>query len=163
MNSKRLSYLALFIALSVIGASIKIPAVVGSIALDSFPALVAGALIGNIPGAVVAACGHLLSALFVGMPLGPMHIVVALEMAILVYLFSVLYRNGNKILASGSFFFGNVFLAPLPFLFLIGVSFYTAIVPSILVATAVNVCIAALITPRLQSYMSFPIVKGRAG
>lgn len=155
--------MALFIALSVIGASIKIPAIIGSVALDSFPALVAGALIGSLPGAIVAACGHLISALIVGMPLGPMYIIVALEMAILVYFFSVLYRKGSKILASVIFFFGNVFLAPLPFLFIISVSFYTAVLPSILIATAVNVCIVALITPKLQSYMSLLVVKGRAG
>ena len=40
MNTKKMSLLALFVALSIIGAMIKIPAVVGSVALDAFPALV---------------------------------------------------------------------------------------------------------------------------
>src|SRR5699024_11807817 len=59
MDIKKISLLALFIALSVIGSFIKIPAVVGSIALDAFPALLAVVLIGTTAGAVVAGMGHI--------------------------------------------------------------------------------------------------------
>jgi len=54
-----MSLLALFIALSVIGASIKSPAVIGSVALDVFPALFSSVLIGKRTGAVVAGLGHM--------------------------------------------------------------------------------------------------------
>src|SRR5699024_11235420 len=63
LSAKKMSLLALFIALSVIGASIKIPAVIGSVALDVFPALFASVLIGKRTGAVVAGLGHILTAL----------------------------------------------------------------------------------------------------
>lgn len=52
MNVKKISTLALLIALSVVGAMIKIPAVVASVSLDSFPALLAGALLGGGAGAI---------------------------------------------------------------------------------------------------------------
>ncbi|MFD1851598.1 hypothetical protein [Oceanobacillus bengalensis] len=39
MGARKMSILALFITLSVIGAAIKVPAILGSVALDSFPAL----------------------------------------------------------------------------------------------------------------------------
>ena len=43
MNVRTISTLAVFIALSVVGAFIKIPSPIGSMALDSFPALLAAA------------------------------------------------------------------------------------------------------------------------
>ena len=54
-----MSLLALFIALSVIGAPIKSPAVIGSVALDVFPALFASVLIGKRTGAVVSGLGYM--------------------------------------------------------------------------------------------------------
>ena len=38
MNIKKMSLISLFIALCVVGASIKIPAIVSSVALDMVPA-----------------------------------------------------------------------------------------------------------------------------
>ena len=50
MNVRTISTLAVFIALSVVGAFIKIPSPIGSMALDSFPALLAAALLGPVAG-----------------------------------------------------------------------------------------------------------------
>lgn len=50
MNIRKMSLIALFIALSVIGAAIKIPAIIGSIALDVFPAILAGAFLERYQG-----------------------------------------------------------------------------------------------------------------
>ena len=53
MNIKKISLISLFIALSVAGASIKIPAIVSSVALDMVPALLAGVILGGGSGAFV--------------------------------------------------------------------------------------------------------------
>ena len=120
MNIKRISLISLFIALSVAGASIKIPAIVSSVALDMVPALLAGVILGGGPGALIALLGHLLSAFIGGMPLGPFHFMIAVEMALLVWLFAIVYRKGKRVIASILFVLGNTFVAPLPFLFLMG-------------------------------------------
>lgn len=156
MTGKKISWLALFIALSTVGAAIKIPAVIGSIALDVFPALLAAVLLGSGAGAIVGGLGHLLSALIGGMPLGPFHFMIATEMALLVWLFGRLYLSNKRIFASTSFLIGNVFLAPLPFVFLISKAFYVAIIPSLLIGSAVNIGLALVFIPRVA-----PIFKGQ--
>lgn len=156
MTSKKVSWVALFIALSAIGAAIKIPAIIGSIALDAFPALLAAALLGSGVGAIVGGLGHLLSALIGGMPLGPFHFMIAVEMAILVWLFGKLYLSDKRMTASLFFLIGNVLIAPLPFLFFMGKEFYLAIVPSLFIGSAVNILFALVLIPRLV-----PIFKGR--
>jgi uncharacterized membrane protein len=150
MNGKIMSLLAMFTALSVVGASIKIPAIVGSVALDVFPALLAAALINSRGGAMVAAFGHLISALLVGFPLGPMHFLIAVEMALLVWFFGILNKNNKKILASAVFILSNSFAAPVPFIFLISKAFYFAIVPSLLIGSIINTGIALFAIPRLS-------------
>src|SRR6059058_1669062 len=147
MNGKRISLLALFTALSVVGASIKIPAIVGSVALDVFPALLAGVLFSSMGGAIVAAFGHLISAMLGGFPLGPMHFLIAAEMAVLVWIFAVLYKKKQSIAASAVFILGNTFVAPVPFIFLMGNTFYFAILPSLLIGSLINIAIALVAIP----------------
>lgn len=140
----------MFTALSVVGASIKIPAIVGSVALDVFPALLAAALINSRGGAMVAAFGHLISALLGGFPLGPMHFLIAVEMALLVWIFGVFNKNNQKIAAIAVFILGNSFAAPMPFIFLISKAFYFSIVPSLLIGSILNTGIALFVIPRLS-------------
>lgn len=151
---KKVSYIALFIALSVIGAALKIPfASVGSVALDAFPALFASVLFGGGIGAVIAAAGHLLSALMAGMPLGPFHYLIALEMALLVGFYGVLFKEGKKKLAAIMFVLGNTFAAPLPFLFIMGKAFYLTIVPALLIGSILNIVVALAVTPKLLAIL----------
>jgi hypothetical protein len=151
MKGKLVSGLAMLTALSVVGAMIKIPAIVGSVALDVFPALLASVLFGA--GALVWAFGHLLSALIGGFPLGPLHFLIAGEMAVLVWVFGRLYKN-NKILASTVFIIGNSFVAPLPFIYLMNIGFYLGIVPSLLIGSIINTVIAIVAIPRLSSLVT---------
>ncbi len=151
MNIKKVSLISLFIALSVVGASIKIPAIVSSVALDMVPALAAGALLGSLPGALVALFGHLVSALIGGMPLGPFHFLIAVEMALLVWMFTVIYDKGKRILAGILFVIGNTFVSPLPFLFIMGSGFYIGMIPSLLIGAVLNTVLALLLAPRLAS------------
>ena len=160
MSVLRLSLLALFIALSVIGAAIKVPAVIGSVALDAFPALLAAAFFGAGPGAIVGGIGHMISALIGGMSLGPLHFVIAIEMALLVFLFAVLFNGGKKILASTIFIIGNAIVAPLPFVFLFDFTFYIALVPSILIGSFLNTAIAYIAIPRLNTIFKGVYYKG---
>lgn len=150
LNTKNLSLLALFIALSIVGSMIKIPAVVGSVALDAFPALVAVVLIGGKSGAWIAALGHLMSALIGGMPLGPMHGVIAVEMALIVWVFGMLYQSNRKLLAGASFVFLNGLIAPLPFIILLSFPFYLSLLPSLLIGSVVNMVLAWIAIPRLE-------------
>ena len=160
MNGKKISLLALMIALSAVGASIKIPAVIDSVALDALPALLAAALLGVRAGAITGALGHLLSALIGGFPLGPMHLLIALEMAVLVWVFGLFYKQNKKILALFIFILGNAFVAPIPFIFLMNMGFYVAIVPSLLIGSALNSVLAMILIPRLSSIFRRRINKG---
>lgn len=150
MDVKKISLLALMIALSAVGASIKIPAMIDSVALDALPALIAAALLGVSAGAITGALGHLLSALIGGFPLGPLHLLIAAEMAILVWIFGILYRQGKKFLAGIIFIVGNAFVAPIPFIFLMNKGFYTAMVPSLLIGSIFNTVLALILIPRFN-------------
>lgn len=162
MKGKIVSWLAMFTALSVVGAVIKIPAIIGTVALDAFPALLAAVLLGSGAGAIVALFGHLLSAVVGGFPLGPMHFLIAAEMALLVWLFGFLYKNSKKVLASVLFILGNAIVAPIPFIFLLNKGFYLAIVPSLLIGSIINSGIAYMAIPRLSSLFSDPFIKNEA-
>ena len=162
MKGKTVSWLAMFTALSVVGAALKIPAIVGSVALDAFPALLAAVLLGSGAGAIVAAFGHLLSAVLGGFPLGPMHFLIAAEMAVLVWLFGNLYKSRKKVLAVVLFILGNAIVAPSPFIFIMNEGFYWAIVPSLLIGSIINTGIALVMIPRLSSLFSNPFIKNEA-
>lgn len=163
MTARKVSILALFIALSVAGASIKVPAIVGSVALDVAPALMAVLLLGTRSGIIVAAGGHLLSALLSGMPLGPFHFIIAVEMALLVLMFQILYKKVHKGIAYGAFIVSNSFIAPIPFYFILSDSFYYGLLPSLLVGSILNSFIAILLLPKVtmifKSYVKREVVK----
>jgi uncharacterized membrane protein len=138
---------------------IKIPSPIGSIALDSFPALLAAVILGPVSGAIVAGLGHIISAFIGGMTLGPFHFLIMVEMAVLTWMFSILYINGKKVGAFFLFFISNAFVLALPFAFLISPGFYTLLVPGLTVATAVNVVLAVLLLPRLEPVLKKIIFK----
>lgn len=158
MSTKKLSLLALFIALSVIGASIKIPAIVGSVALDAFPALLASILLGKYQGAIIAGFGHMVSALLTGMILGPMHVIIAVEMAIMVWCFSVIYQSGKKKSAGIFFILSNSILAPLPMIFLFSEDFYYALLPSLFIGATLNTILALVLIPKFKTIFSERLV-----
>ena len=159
MDVRKISAIAIFIALSAVGAMIKIPSPIGSIALDSFPALLAAVILGPVSGAIVAGLGHIISAFIGGMTLGPFHFLIMVEMAVLTWLFSILYINGKKVGAFFLFFISNAFVLALPFAFLISPGFYTLLVPGLTVATAVNIVLAVLLLPRLVPVLKKIIFK----
>ncbi|HEV2818243.1 MAG TPA: ECF transporter S component [Allosphingosinicella sp.] len=139
--------IGVFSALSIVGGLIKMPSPVGSIALDSAPGYFVASFYSPLLGAVVGTLGHLGSAATGGMPLGPLHFVIAPAMAIICGLFGWLARRGQSIL----YLIGSGVLAillngiGLPLLLtLVGLPRPVAwtIIPLLLIASAINVILA---------------------
>ena len=150
---KRISILVIFIALSAVGSLIKIPSVVGAVALDSCPGFFSALAFGYLEGAIVIAIGHLLSAVIVGFPMTiPIHLGAATCMAIIAVVFrfiSIKLAIGKRGIVGlvvavivGTLlnsFGGGLMALPLG-----GWGLYIALIPSLLVASAVNTAIAAI-------------------
>ncbi|PEJ56184.1 ECF transporter S component [Bacillus sp. AFS002410] len=97
LNTKRIVLLSLFIALSAVLSNIKI---VYSIAFDSLPAFLAAIILSPIAGGIVGALGHLLTAFTSGFPFTvPVHLFIALQMVVIVWIFGVLFKKINKYIA----------------------------------------------------------------
>ncbi|PGM57617.1 ECF transporter S component [Bacillus sp. AFS053548] len=97
LNTKRIVLLSLFIALSAVLSNIKI---VYSIAFDSLPAFLAAMMISPIAGGIVGALGHLLTAITSGFPFTvPVHLFIAIQMLVIVWMFGVLFKKMNQYLA----------------------------------------------------------------
>ncbi len=91
----KLTYGGMLIALSAVGALIKIS---GTIALDSMPGFFAALFLGPGAGALVGALGHLLTAITSGFPLSlPMHIFLMGVMGFVVYVFGITYKKFGHI------------------------------------------------------------------
>lgn len=95
--------MALFIALSLIGANVK---VLGSIAFDSMPGFLGALVLGPSFGAVIGAAGHLLTALLSGFPLSlPVHLIIMFIMAVTMAVFGRVYKrlaNDNQFSVKGA-------------------------------------------------------------
>jgi len=139
----------MFIALSVVGGMIKIPAIIGSVALDLSPALIAAILLGPIKGGVVAFLGHLASSFVAGFPLGAFHFLIALEMFVIVWGFGLLYDRLHNFLSFSFVVILNSIVAPLPFYFLMGKAFYVSIIPSLFIGSVINGLVAILVSSKL--------------
>ncbi len=151
MKTKQLTMLIVFISLSTVGSFIKIIPSMGSLAFDSMPALVAAVFLGPVFGAVVGAIGHLISAFIGGMPLGVWHVLIAMEIAVCVFLFGVLYLKGLKKIAIAVFFISNGILALLPFMWIVSPAFVWSILVGVMMSAAMNVGLASILIPRLTS------------
>ena len=147
MATKKLALAALFISLSAIGGMIKIPLGIASIALDSMPALLAVLFFSAPLAGTIAAFGHLISALFGGLPLGPFHLIIAIEMWAVVWLFAKLHQAGKDRLKWPAFIAGNGVIAAIPFYFLLSPAFFYVSVPALLLAACINAAVAALAMP----------------
>ncbi|EDL66228.1 hypothetical protein BSG1_02710 [Bacillus sp. SG-1] len=152
MTINKLTLLALLTTLSAVGGLIKIPAAAGSVALDSLPALLAASVLSGGAGAVVGVFGHMISALLAGMPLGPSHLLIAVEMGLSVWLFGWIFQKNLPVVAAGLFFILNGLIAPIPFYFLIGKGFYLSILPSLCIAAFLNLTIAHFAYPNLKKF-----------
>ncbi|HLR21283.1 MAG TPA: ECF transporter S component [Tissierellaceae bacterium] len=146
-----LVYIATLIAISFIGSLIKIQ---GTIALDSMPGFFAALYLDPLSGALVGGIGHLLTSLTSGFPLTlPIHLIITLQMAVFIYIFGLIYKNVNGIIASIIAIILNgigatLILAPITVwigLPLSGTGFIYAMALPLTIASAVNVILAVII------------------
>ncbi|SFD45009.1 alpha-ribazole transporter [Bacillus sp. OV194] len=150
MLNRKFTIFIAFLSLSVAGSFIKIPAIVGSVAFDSMPALAAGALMSPLAGMAVGCIGHLMSAGLSGFPLGPLHLLIAVQMGLLSFCFGILYRRNFKMAAILVFIVGNGIAAPLCFWPVLGKAAVLAFIPGLVVAAVLNGVAAHLLIPRLR-------------
>lgn len=149
-RNKQLALFTAFVSLAVAGSFIKIPSTIGSVAFDSMPALAAAALMSPWSGLAVACFGHLLTAALAGFPLGPLHLVVAVQMGLLGFFYGVLYIKNAKTAATLMFIIGNGVLAPLCFWPVLGKAVVLGLIPSLLAAAVLNGLTALVIIPRIK-------------
>ena len=96
-GSRRLALYGILLALTVIGANVK---VLGSVAFDSAPAFLGTLLLGPVGGAILGAVGHLVSAALAGFPFTvPVHLAVAVLMALTMYAYGRVYGRFHDLTA----------------------------------------------------------------
>lgn len=155
-KTRRLVYAAILIALSFVGAQIK---VMGSVALDSLPAFFAALLLGPASGAIVGAVGHLLTAVTSGFPMTvPIHILLMFNMAFICGLYGYLNNRINLTFNSIIAILLNGVCATylsvmlMEFLGMIpsGKEYFFILVGPLLFASAFNVIVAAILYKLLK-------------
>lgn len=142
-NIKTLTMVAMLIALSAIGALIKI---FNTIALDSMPGYFAALYLGGWYGAMVISLGHFITAITSGFPLGiTIHIYIAIQMAVYAYLFKFFYQRFNIYIA---IVFGTLLNGPISTLLFVpifGWGFFVGWSLPLTVASFINIFLASLI------------------
>ena len=162
IKTKTLVIMALMIALSFVGANIRI---FGSIAFDSLPAFLAALMFGPVIGAVIGFIGHLLTAILSGFPLSmPVHIVIAISMAITMLGFGHTYKLLSKTPMIGRLtitgIVGVILNAPFSLAMSMGVMMLLAgrevalgmlaLLPILVLASAANVLLSILLYKALD-------------
>ena len=74
------AHVAVFSSLSVIGSFLRLPSPIQSVAFDSAPGFFAALYFGALEGGLVTGIGHIITAIINGLPLGVLHLPVALGM-----------------------------------------------------------------------------------
>ncbi|AFK85100.1 MULTISPECIES: ECF transporter S component [Thermoanaerobacterium] len=142
-NVKTLTLVAMLIAMSAVGAMIKI---YNTVAFDSLPGYFASLYFGGYIGAIVISLGHIFTALTSGFPLGiPNHIIIAVSMAACAYFYSLAYKKFNSYVAIvvGTILNGPV--ATLIFVPQYGWGFFFQMVLPLTIASFANVLLASII------------------
>jgi len=81
-SALRVARISIFTALSVIGSFITPYPVMATIALDSSPGFFAALYFGVLDGLLITGLGHMVTAVINGFPLGTLHYVIAVGMAL---------------------------------------------------------------------------------
>ncbi|MGX9133111.1 ECF transporter S component [Rummeliibacillus sp. JY-2-4R] len=150
MKLRIITLTAMISALCAVGAMIKIPVGISSAALDSAPAFLGAVFLPAPAAGLAAAIGHLVSAYIGGFPMGPFHIIIAIEMFLVVWGFAILHQKNHPILKWIFAIITNGLLSPLPFYWLISPEVFFTITPEIFIATLVNIAIVAVCIPILS-------------
>jgi uncharacterized membrane protein len=81
-SALRVARISIFTALSVIGSFITPYPVIPTIAFDSSPGFFAALYFGAIDGLLITGLGHIVTAIINGFPLGALHYIIAVGMAL---------------------------------------------------------------------------------
>lgn len=157
---RKLILTAMVAAICAVGAMIKVPAFISTAALDSAPAFLGVVFLSPILAGVAGLIGHFITALTSGFPLGPLHIIIAVEMLIVVWVFGMMHKKGMHFWKWPVVLVLNGIVAPLPFYFIISPAFFWGALGSILMATVINLIIVAVAMPILSKV--FVRKEGRA-
>lgn len=145
---------ALIGALCAIGSFIKVPGFITTAALDSAPAFISVVFLPPLYSGFAGAIGHFATAFTSGFPFGPLHILIAVEMFVIVLVFNLLHRHHFKILKWVFLIGANGILSALPFYFLISPSFFIGVLPSLIIATLLNGMITWITMPILNKVLT---------
>ena len=142
---RRVARMAIFIALAAVGALIKIPSPTGTVALDSAPGYFSAVSFGWLEGGIVGGFGHLLTAATTGFPLGlPIHFIIAIEQFIWAALFWLVKEKVNLWVSVVVATFCNGVLGALITIPMGGIGLFTALLPGLVLGSAINIVLAAL-------------------
>lgn len=145
LSVKQVAQMAIFIALSAVGAMIKIPSPVGTIGLDSGPGYFCGLALGYRQGICVIFIGHLLTAGLVGFPLGlPLHLFIGLQLALWVVLFRWISLRVGLVAGSAAAVFFNGVVSAFTMYFVGGMGAVLGTMPFLIAGSLVNVAVAAV-------------------
>ena len=142
---KRIAYISIFIALSAVGAMIKIPSPVGTIGFDAAPGFFCALAFGHLEGIAVIAIGHMLTSGVVGFPLGlPLHLFIAVQMAVWAFVFRWTKMKFGLIVGSIITILLNGVISSFTMYFIGGIGAVIGIMPFLLVGSLANVVLAAI-------------------
>lgn len=151
MDSKKLNKLiimGLMVALSFVGANIKLPGPFTTIAFDSLPAFFAGLLFGGVSGGAVGFLGHLMTSFLSGFPLGiHTHIIISVMMFLTVVAFGAISKKVNVYIGAAVAIILNGVAMPLALIILPTFSIQMAIgfMPMLISVSAVNVVVSIIV------------------
>lgn len=144
-NPKSIAVMAIFLALSAVGAMIKIPSPVGTIGLDSAPGYFVALAFGSWEGAIVIAIGHMLSSAMVGFPLTiPLHLVIAVLMAFWAMIYRLVNKKIGLIPAIVAAIILNGILSSFMMYPMGGMAAVLSVMPFLIGGSAINVILSAL-------------------
>ena len=144
LSVKFITLCGVFIGLSVAGAFIK--PFGNSIAFDSLPAFLAASMLGPFAGALTGLLGHLISSAIVGFPFTlPIHLIVAVEMAVVMVIYAFLARKINIVVSAAIAIILNGVAATALLIPILGKPFFFAMVGPLTLVAAINVVLAVLI------------------
>jgi riboflavin transporter len=164
-RTRQIVLIALFIALSTVGAFIKIPSPTGTVAFDSLPAFLAALLLGGIPGAIVGFLGHMASAASTGFPMTvPIHLFVGVLMAVIMLVVSFVAKKINPLVAMAVGIILNGVGAPAAFILLpkFGTAFFVNMVLPLTVGSIINIVVAGLVYYPLRKVSTVKRLLGTA-
>lgn len=145
LSVKRVAYMAIFIALSAVGAMIKIPSPVGTIGLDSAPGYFCALAFGYVEGMSVILIGHLLTSGIVGFPLGlPLHIFIAVQMGVWALVFRWVTGKFGLIPGAVTAILLNGIVSSFTMIFVGGMGAVLGVMPFLIAGSLINVAVAAV-------------------